>query len=124
ARSKVAEVAATRNLDEPVLGDPVQLPQLLRRVLAENLDAAGAPQARTLEGPQCDAAQPPADAADVLMRHPFARAILERRGRQKRVQLRHAPRGGQPEHAIARERSEEHTSELQSRFDLVCRLLL
>src|SRR5207249_7690632 len=26
--------------------------------------------------------------------------------------------------AIARERSEEHTSELQSRFDLVCRLLL
>src|SRR5699024_11559522 len=30
--------------------------------------------------------------------------------------LRHTPVGG--------ERSEEHTSELQSRFDLVCRLLL
>src|SRR5699024_12335333 len=29
--------------------------------------------------------------------------------------------GGQPPHT---ERSEEHTSELQSRFDLVCRLLL
>src|SRR5207249_7698829 len=26
--------------------------------------------------------------------------------------------------AVSRERSEEHTSELQSRFDLVCRLLL
>src|SRR5438874_8655111 len=32
---------------------------------------------------------------------------------------------GQLEHALAeRERSEEHTSELQSRRDLVCRLLL
>src|SRR5437868_7586757 len=36
--------------------------------------------------------------------------------------------GEQPEEALARAReaarSEEHTSELQSRFDLVCRLLL
>src|SRR5699024_11312813 len=29
-----------------------------------------------------------------------------------------------PRFALAQERSEEHTSELQSRFDLVCRLLL
>src|SRR5438067_9549941 len=29
-----------------------------------------------------------------------------------------------PERAAPRPRSEEHTSELQSRFDLVCRLLL
>src|SRR5207249_10450468 len=31
---------------------------------------------------------------------------------------------GRPIDRIDRERSEEHTSELQSRFDLVCRLLL
>src|SRR5438067_6753103 len=31
---------------------------------------------------------------------------------------------GRRRHAVARLRSEEHTSELQSRFDLVCRLLL
>src|SRR5699024_12589246 len=30
----------------------------------------------------------------------------------------------EPERPARRERSEEHTSELQSRFDLVCRLLL
>src|SRR5207249_11930781 len=37
-----------------------------------------------------------------------------------------APTGGRPLriHAPAPVRSEEHTSELQSRFDLVCRLLL
>src|SRR5438067_5095844 len=29
-----------------------------------------------------------------------------------------------PHHALRSRRSEEHTSELQSRFDLVCRLLL
>src|SRR5699024_11284671 len=33
-----------------------------------------------------------------------------------------APRGGRT--AVSSRRSEEHTSELQSRFDLVCRLLL
>src|SRR5699024_12866444 len=30
----------------------------------------------------------------------------------------------EPEQQVSQERSEEHTSELQSRFDLVCRLLL
>src|SRR5437868_9449730 len=39
---------------------------------------------------------------------------------------RRRDRGGVPAHHAARDgpRSEEHTSELQSRFDLVCRLLL
>src|SRR5699024_12000988 len=34
------------------------------------------------------------------------------------------PGGGHAEHVLRQVRSEEHTSELQSRFDLVCRLLL
>src|SRR2546428_3569884 len=34
------------------------------------------------------------------------------------------PRAAPPLHARATDRSEEHTSELQSRSDLVCRLLL
>src|SRR5207249_12309902 len=34
------------------------------------------------------------------------------------------PQQGKHAHAASAERSEEHTSELQSRFDLVCRLLL
>src|SRR5207249_6282682 len=34
------------------------------------------------------------------------------------------PRAAPPRPATAGSRSEEHTSELQSRFDLVCRLLL
>src|SRR5207249_8690523 len=49
-------------------------------------------------------------------------------GRGLRRQARHAAdRPGQPAAAEDPEgarRSEEHTSELQSRFDLVCRLLL
>src|SRR5699024_11376812 len=36
----------------------------------------------------------------------------------------HAPQHAQEQRRIAERRSEEHTSELQSRFDLVCRLLL
>src|SRR5438067_6000109 len=36
----------------------------------------------------------------------------------------HRPRGAAIGAAIGAARSEEHTSELQSRFDLVCRLLL
>src|SRR5207249_7230674 len=35
-----------------------------------------------------------------------------------------AQRGRALQHTLHRRRSEEHTSELQSRFDLVCRLLL
>src|SRR5699024_12235056 len=35
-----------------------------------------------------------------------------------------SPRTTPPTTRFARSRSEEHTSELQSRFDLVCRLLL
>src|SRR5437868_10020877 len=45
-----------------------------------------------------------------------------RRGRiRRRVQHDDVDEGGGERHAV---RSEEHTSELQSRFDLVCRLLL
>src|SRR5690349_23949936 len=36
----------------------------------------------------------------------------------------HGPSGGSPISGRCRARSEEHTSELQSRRDLVCRLLL
>src|SRR3712207_6864243 len=39
-------------------------------------------------------------------------------------QTRRRPPGGTPSPTEARERSEEHTSELQSRQYLVCRLLL
>src|SRR5690349_22572353 len=57
---------------------------------------------------------------------PLSRPLYVRSGQ---VQV---PRGGagrarapRPDHALrARSRSEEHTSELQSRRDLVCRLLL
>src|SRR6266704_6165061 len=41
---------------------------------------------------------------------------------QRRPRHRGCPRPKHPLHAMPR--SEEHTSELQSRFDLVCRLLL
>src|SRR5438067_653291 len=46
-----------------------------------------------------------------------------RRPRAPREEARARPRPGSPSGA-PRRRSEEHTSELQSRFDLVCRLLL
>src|SRR5437868_14751887 len=39
-------------------------------------------------------------------------------------QVRQSQRGQVAEHDCGDQRSEEHTSELQSRFDLVCRLLL
>src|SRR5438067_5864878 len=42
--------------------------------------------------------------------------------REDRAQRRDGGRVQEPQ--VARGRSEEHTSELQSRFDLVCRLLL
>src|SRR5699024_11809556 len=40
------------------------------------------------------------------------------------IPLEPGPEGARPGRDPARVRSEEHTSELQSRFDLVCRLLL
>src|SRR5207249_5622090 len=42
----------------------------------------------------------------------------------ERVRLRVLRRGDEERHGGGDARSEEHTSELQSRFDLVCRLLL
>src|SRR5690349_23727455 len=46
-----------------------------------------------------------------------------RRGRHDRADRAEGPRGA-ARRRIVRRRSEEHTSELQSRRDLVCRLLL
>src|SRR5438105_9048384 len=46
------------------------------------------------------------------------------RSQQVAPPVRHAPRGIPRPAAEERARSEEHTSELQSRVDLVCRLLL
>src|SRR5699024_11991066 len=48
-------------------------------------------------------------------------ALTSRPGRTARPPAR---RGPVPGEAVDDRRSEEHTSELQSRFDLVCRLLL
>src|SRR5204863_10166820 len=51
------------------------------------------------------------------------RGVPELLGRDQRAQ--EARVGGQPEdRGVVERRSEEHTSELQSRRDLVCRLLL
>src|SRR5207249_11482598 len=49
-----------------------------------------------------------------------AREDLDQRGARVAV----GPRPARPPRPRRRVRSEEHTSELQSRFDLVCRLLL
>src|SRR5207249_7597512 len=52
--------------------------------------------------------------------------LFRSRGERARQQQHHG-RAGERQHAdraILDARSEEHTSELQSRFDLVCRLLL
>src|SRR5690606_39573671 len=51
------------------------------------------------------------------------RALLQSMFRQERVRL-HAFAADQAIQLHARQRSEEHTSELQSRENLVCRLLL
>src|SRR5690349_22887017 len=54
---------------------------------------------------------------DVLFRFPVDRF--------RQLGLRHdGKRDLLDDHGVARQRSEEHTSELQSRRDLVCRLLL
>src|SRR2546429_6225451 len=55
----------------------------------------------------------------------FRSRRLRRARRVAAAPERHArPRGGGARAKRARERSEEHTSELQSRLHLVCRLLL
>src|SRR5699024_12696946 len=56
-------------------------------------------------------------AARVLVFLVVAALLVER---EEAVELDDLPGGAQLQHA----RSEEHTSELQSRFELVCRLLL
>src|SRR5207249_10363743 len=56
-------------------------------------------------------------------RRPRARSSTRSSGSSSPIDSRIVP-GPMPASASAASRSEEHTSELQSRFDLVCRLLL
>src|SRR2546429_2480408 len=58
----------------------------------------------------------------VHRREAHAPSVHRRRGRERLPEV-HAPEG-LPRAARQRNRSEEHTSELQSRLHLVCRLLL
>src|SRR5699024_3407547 len=80
--------------------------------------------------------QHPAHPPQLRPGRPAARRPGSRRPRRGRPLPRHPGRGGHPERGRGRHapggaraggsprgRSEEHTSELQSRFDLVCRLL-
>src|SRR5205809_6023543 len=62
--------------------------------------------------PELDDLDRPADVALVLLARPDAQRLAEG---AEQVRHRHRPR---------KERSEEHTSEVQSRLHLVCRLLL
>src|SRR5207249_10972646 len=62
-------------------------------------------------------------AAAVSKAPPGVRARLNSTGAERRLQAL-LPPGRDVAAAGPRYRSEEHTSELQSRFDLVCRLLL
>src|SRR5699024_11894602 len=55
--------------------------------------------------------------SDLCRRHRVLRLLAHRRGCARHDTLR-------TRLELCRQRSEEHTSELQSRFDLVCRLLL
>src|SRR2546428_7450389 len=64
--------------------------------------------------------RPVRPAAGQIDRHPSA----ERAAVDQEVLRQHLLRFGQPGEEGAAARSEEHTSELQSRSDLVCRLLL
>src|SRR5690349_23944537 len=54
-------------------------------------------------------------------REPVAKRVRHRRRHRSQGHVQRLPRGAP---IPARARSEEHTSELQSRRDLVCRLLL
>src|SRR5690349_23092154 len=67
----------------------------------------------------------PRDGADERLRHRRHRRRRGGRGAARRWRaLVRAARPPLPHAAVRRERSEEHTSELQSRRDIVCRLLL
>src|SRR5438067_2981527 len=61
------------------------------------------------------------------LRHRLDRGRIDSRRPDEALRRRVPPccrRRGSPDHRKPGARSEEHTSELQSRFDLVCRLLL
>src|SRR5688572_32474138 len=51
-------------------------------------------------------------------------AVQQAEGRGRRRRLRARAAGAQRHHSLGVDRSEEHTSELQSQSNLVCRLLL
>src|SRR2546422_4567040 len=59
-----------------------------------------------------------------LFRSPERRSTAPRTAGSSRSSSICCPRTGSPERSVLRLRSEEHTSELQSRLHLVCRLLL
>src|SRR2546421_6845766 len=53
-----------------------------------------------------------------------SRVVVQKGGRRRHAGDAGDPRAGHPQTVSCIGRSEEHTSELQSRSDLVCRLLL
>src|SRR5699024_11947028 len=65
--------------------------------------------------------EPSLDATNALMNHDGVATILATGGN---AMVKSAYSCGKPALGVGAGRSEEHTSELQSRFDLVCRLLL
>src|SRR5207249_12273300 len=62
--------------------------------------------------------------ARCIQRHLHAIEIVSLNGCGKNFAICVAGHADEPPHKWRSSRSEEHTSELQSRFDLVCRLLL
>src|SRR5699024_11256966 len=64
----------------------------------------------------------PTRAIDPMVEGPRWRSLLRRKFRKVRFSRTNSDLSAQSAHRVPR--SEEHTSELQSRFDLVCRLLL
>src|SRR5699024_12452884 len=65
------------------------------------------------------------DALPICARPPAPPSLLHRLGKPHRLERAVGARPPTRERAdFGHHRSEEHTSELQSRFDLVCRLLL
>src|SRR2546425_5452363 len=72
----------------------------------------------------CRSSLRPAGDLPSLSLHAFSGLGRGREGQTRAITGAHAMDEGTEELALARERSEEHTSELQSLAYLVCRLLL
>src|SRR5205823_6572694 len=67
---------------------------------------------------------PPAEEGEVTRQTDVEEAVVERSGGQTREDARRHTELGELVRLVRRDRSEEHTSELQSLAYLVCRLLL